>query len=462
MARPPNVVLAACLVLAGTAFAQVPGWRRDGSGIFPDTTPPLRWSLSKNVLWSTKLPAWSNGSPIVAGGRIFVTAEPTTLLALDENDGRVLWQREVTVADTLPPEEAARVRALVQEARDAGARIAQKQGELSRLRREARKRSVGPEARARLDALTRELQAHREKVQQAAPYLPPLDIPVMGNSTSTPVADGQNVFALFGNRVVASFDFGGKLRWARQVPALEGMMHGHYKGLAASLLLADGKLIVPAGPLSALAPGDGRVVWSSVPYRDFGTPVLGKVLGVDALFTPHGEIVRLHDGEQLEHAPEMVWFIAPLAAEGTVYYLGNGPSQGKGSFGAAYQVGGSPKLLWKIALRDETYYASPLLHDGRIFLLDKSGWLAVIDAATGQIVEARDLSLGEGTAYPSLALAGGRVFASTENGTTAVLDAAPPFREVARNTLAPFRSTPVFVKGRMYVRTLDRLYCVGK
>jgi outer membrane protein assembly factor BamB len=46
----------------------------------------------KGVLWKTALPNWGHGTPLVLGDRVFVTCEPDTMVCLDANTGKVLWQ----------------------------------------------------------------------------------------------------------------------------------------------------------------------------------------------------------------------------------------------------------------------------------------------------------------------------------------------------------------------------------
>jgi len=78
----------------GVAGAEPVGWRSNGESAFPEAAPPLHWSATSNVVWKTKLPKWSNASPILVGQRVFVCAEPDTLLCLDKKTGAILWQKE--------------------------------------------------------------------------------------------------------------------------------------------------------------------------------------------------------------------------------------------------------------------------------------------------------------------------------------------------------------------------------
>ena len=58
---------------------------------------PERWSRTENIAWSTRLPGKGASTPIVAGGRIYLTAEDRgqTLfaLAVDRAFGAILWMR---------------------------------------------------------------------------------------------------------------------------------------------------------------------------------------------------------------------------------------------------------------------------------------------------------------------------------------------------------------------------------
>ena len=61
----------------------------------------MRWNQTDNIQWSIKLPGWGTSSPVVYGGRVFVTSEieddgEKSLLTLcfDREDGRELWRHD--------------------------------------------------------------------------------------------------------------------------------------------------------------------------------------------------------------------------------------------------------------------------------------------------------------------------------------------------------------------------------
>src|SRR5262245_8102384 len=70
------------------ASADWPRWRGpNADGVAEGGKLPLSWSKTENVLWSAKLPGWGTSSPVVHGGRVFITSQDTqdgkkTLLTL--------------------------------------------------------------------------------------------------------------------------------------------------------------------------------------------------------------------------------------------------------------------------------------------------------------------------------------------------------------------------------------------
>ena len=78
-----------------------PNWRGprlDGTSV--ETTVPVHWSGTSNVLWKTDLPGNGHASPIVWGDRVFTVAvlaadEARVLLCLKRDTGKPMWQTTV-------------------------------------------------------------------------------------------------------------------------------------------------------------------------------------------------------------------------------------------------------------------------------------------------------------------------------------------------------------------------------
>jgi outer membrane protein assembly factor BamB len=106
----PHALLVLAIVAAVGdvgAWPQFRGARSDadvGGG-----TAPLRWSDDENVVWKKSLPGLGWSSPIVAGGRVYVTtAAPVgeglslRALALDAESGSVAWDTEIRAVAAAP------------------------------------------------------------------------------------------------------------------------------------------------------------------------------------------------------------------------------------------------------------------------------------------------------------------------------------------------------------------------
>jgi outer membrane protein assembly factor BamB len=90
------------LILSCPAAEKV-GFRGDGSGLYPKAKPVLEWSPTSNVVWKTALTNWSNASPILVGDRLFVCAEPATLICVSAETGAILWQDSLVDLPQPPP-----------------------------------------------------------------------------------------------------------------------------------------------------------------------------------------------------------------------------------------------------------------------------------------------------------------------------------------------------------------------
>jgi outer membrane protein assembly factor BamB len=74
-----------------------------GLGIDSNGNVPLAWDSSA-FQWAIALPGTGNASPVVWGNKIFVTSAADEqdlgyMMAVDEQDGKILWQKEFTVTD---------------------------------------------------------------------------------------------------------------------------------------------------------------------------------------------------------------------------------------------------------------------------------------------------------------------------------------------------------------------------
>src|SRR5262245_65729447 len=110
------------------------------------------------------------------------------------------------------------------------------------------------------------------------------------------------------------------------------------------------------------------------------------------------------------------------------------------------------ETLWKANVKGGGYgFSSPVIHEGLLYAASDQGILTALETATGKVVYEQRLN-HEGSIYPSLSMAGNRLYASSERGMTAVVQPGREFTVLARNRLAPFRSSLVFGGKRFLAR----------
>lgn len=96
----PPAALIALLLAASAAPANWPQWRGPkNDGHSPEKNLPVEWSETKNLVWKVKLPGDGSSTPAVWGDRIFFTCpdgDDIVLLCLSTVDGRELWRDKLS------------------------------------------------------------------------------------------------------------------------------------------------------------------------------------------------------------------------------------------------------------------------------------------------------------------------------------------------------------------------------
>jgi len=458
-----------CLLVCSSSMAQVVGWRTDSTGRYTDATPPTKWSTEENVIWKTAMKSQSNATPVVVGDRIFVCEERETLVCVGASDGEILWQKTNTYLDTVNPEERDKVRKQLEEVeiekttKDFRSTKNQLNGTRNQLKKAQKKLEETPDdadlkkkiedLKKKRDNLKKRVDELDAKLKPVEEYIIPLTHGTNGYSSPTPVSDGSNVYVLFGNGVAACYDMDGNRKWIKVV---EKPTHGW--GHSASPVLVGDKLLVHVRSMIALNKDTGEVIWKSKANPRWGTSVHTLIGDVDAVITPNGDIFRVNDGKQLTKGISSLEYAAPIIQDGVVYFIQHGGKAFKLPSETSDEI--KPEFLWQTKPRKERYYASSVYYGGLIYAVNQRSVFSVIDAHTGNVVNEKRLKLGKGTVYPSVALADNYVFVSSDNGTTMVFDSGVEPLEISKNKLELFRTSPVFVGNRMYIRTKDFLYCI--
>ncbi|MCB1123704.1 MAG: PQQ-binding-like beta-propeller repeat protein, partial [Verrucomicrobiae bacterium] len=103
-----TVVLSVLFLAAQAAIAEWNQWRGsfDGQGNVDGPAPVTEWSIDKNILWKTPVHGEGSSSPVIYGGKIYLSAADTKtqkmyLYCFDQKTGKQLWERIVFWGDML-------------------------------------------------------------------------------------------------------------------------------------------------------------------------------------------------------------------------------------------------------------------------------------------------------------------------------------------------------------------------
>jgi len=473
--------------------ADIPGWRGDGSGRFPTANPPTTWSPTSNVIWKTRLPAYSASSPILIGQRLFLCAETNTLICVDAAKGTILWQRAANgYDDALPSALAAKAREdeaasinprakrdlLQKESSAVGTQLlavkkeAQAlQTQLNALPGDTQLQQIIAEKNKQIARINNDLKDKKaaiDKIHQELDdsWAMPRVFFKTGYSWPTPVSDGKLVYALFGTGVAVCYDLDGNRKWIRLV---ERPVPGY--GLRSSPVLCGDQLLVDVRNVSALNAATGETNWSAdlIP----GDLVLATIGGQSVVVTAHGEMARVRDGKVLaKHKLARPWpkgdsVVTPVLQDGVVYLTEAATVVAVKLPAQAPETTIDAKDLWlwqrDVKQGGEFFKGSPVVDHGLVYEFPGLGnVLTVLNATTGEIVYEKEIQAKLNGCYPSLTLAGTYMFAGGESGTMVVFEVGREYKPVSVNTLEAFRATPIFSGKRMYLRGLQNLYCIGE
>jgi outer membrane protein assembly factor BamB len=500
---------AAAQVKASTSAPAVVGWRGDGTGRYPNATPPTEWYLkengeSKNILWKTKLPCYTWATPIIVGDKIITRSEPYDLICLDKNTGKILWIRSHPPFIAVTDEE--------KKANPAFKEIEPLIVELQKLNDEFVAHGWTQELYKRKYDLQRKIDDLTAKADKK--YKLPPDGYVgawAGYTAATPCSDGQNVYIASGDGITACYDLDGNRKWTRyeSIVALWGE-----HGKSCSPTIVGEKLLTMTTSLIALNKQTGEEIWksSAKPWDPYSILVI-KAGGVDFAVVG-GNYVRVSDGKVVIPCVGDMPGGMNVLNDNMVYYGGGYASfsrwEAKADGGLSVTPlvqenynrirlpgGDNPKLNVDKTITGFVT-ASPLYNDGLLYSLGNFGKLVVVDTQKTRQTDAivydnfppfdfknpytrKSCGMGIGA---SPALAGKYIYMIDSANCMIVMAPGREYKQIAKNTIdctvpewAPLEgiqgyytgphheqteASPIFEGSRIYIRGEQFLYCVGE
>ncbi|MBI2927194.1 MAG: PQQ-binding-like beta-propeller repeat protein [Verrucomicrobia bacterium] len=312
-------------------------------------------------------------------------------------------------------------------------------------------------------------------------------------ATPTPCADGQRVYAVFGDGSVAALGFDGATVWTNR----EVQFYSRH-GLGASPILHEGLLIMPYdGSTRVNTPGDwpnntdeertgwqlpwdksfiaaldrrtGRRVWTArrgLSRIAHATPIVWTDAdGRAQLLSQAGDVVQGHDLK----TGELIWTSeqkgeglvpSPVLGDGLVFAASGWA--GRESF-KAFRLGGQgdlreTNLVWE-QRKGMPKIPSAIYLRPHLFAITDGGIATCYKADTGEIVW-QDRIGGNHSASP--VLADGKIYFLSEEGETTIIAAAPEFKVIARNPIGEKCQASLAVsQGHLFLRSEKHVFCVG-
>jgi len=422
-------------ILLAFAVADWPQFRGAGSTgvVADDPRLPDKWSKTENVQWKSPVPGTGWSSPVVAGGRIFLTSV-------------------VSSAEKEPP----------------------KKGLYFGGNREA------PTDEHRWIVLAYDLASGKMLWEREVHRGVPAMARHLKNSyaSETPATDGERLYAYFGSAGIYCFDFNGKLLWTHQAP-LHEMRYGW--ATAASPVVDEGRVYVVNDNdkdsfLLALDKKTGKEIWrvKRDEKSNWATPFVWNSGRRKEIITCGTNRVRSYDtdGKLLWELGGMSSIVipTPFTAHGLLYitsgYVGD---QTRPVFairpGASGDISLKPgetsnrSVAW-FHPQAGPYNTSPAVYRGLYYTLFDRGFVTAHDAETGKEVYGKMRVDGAFTASPWAY--NGKLFALNEDGDTYVIQAGQEFKILGKNSLDEMcMATPAIAQGSLIIRTAGHLYRIG-
>lgn len=400
---------------AGGAWLQ---WRGPQNNGVAASDAPLSFSATENVKWRIPIPGKGHSTPVIAGGRLFLTtavrgegSDPIggakydfVVLAIDAETGREVWRK---TAISATPHEG----------------------------------------------------YHRRYGSFAS---------------NPPVTDGKILIAHFGSRGVYAYDLDGRPLWKKDLGRMY-MRNAFGEGMA-PVLHGDALILQNdhegESYIVVLDKRTGQERWRA--ERDerscWAQPIVVEVTGRKQVVTSSTR-VRSYDLE----TGALIWEAGGLGSNAIPAVVNVNGEMVIAMTGhrepnlLAIRLGGEgdltddPQYVQWTNQRGNSYTASPVLHDGILHFVTDRGLVSAFDAATGE-KHYHQQRLPEMYSFKASPVAThGKLYLASQQGDVIVLKLGKEYEVLAVNEMGDemFVSSPIIAGGKLYLRSQDELFCIG-
>jgi outer membrane protein assembly factor BamB len=433
-----------CMLISAAAFADNtpahwPEWRGPNFNGTARTDAPTTFDDTKNIKWKTEIQGRGFSTPIIWGDKIFLTtAIPTgkaapsapaesqsaqpqrgnpnsgagalvehkfDLLCVDKKTGKIIWQKTARVATP----------------------------------HEGYHRAYGSFA------------------------------------SNSPITDGKFIYASFGSRGIYCFDMNGKLIWEKDLGVKMKMRLQFGEGAAPAI--DEERIILNFDQetdsfIVALDKRTGKELWRAA--RDeassWSMPLIIEHAGRRQVILAATKKVRSYDVK----TGKLIWECAglgtnvipvPIYHNGVVYVMSGhrDPKLMAIKLGKEGDLTGTDAILWS-QTRGISYTLSPVLHDGKLYVVTDSGQLSCFNTATGEPFY-HQVRLPRPYNFKASPVAtNGKLYLASEEGNVIVVKMGEKMEVIATNILEDqvFIASPIIVGGELFLRSQTHLYCISE
>ena len=380
-----------------------PGFRGDGNSVAFVQTLPERWNDS-SVAWRASLPGSGQSSPVIWGDRLFTTSAE----GVNKEMLHILCHDWETGAELW----------------------------------------------------------HREFLNS----VPEKVTDYISRSAPTPAVDENRVYALFESGDLVSLTHEGQTIWKRNLSRDYGPFESNHGQGASPVLSSRGLVVVMDHKgdsfIASFAKSTGKTLWKTPRNTSsaWASPVIRRRAdGGEEIVCSASNTIAGYDparGTLLWNFNDVAGNNVPTAtASGGLIFVG---SNSKNNSLLLRLKNGQPKVAWKAAEASSSF-GSPLIHKGRVYLVNKAGVLFCYALESGRLLFDRRLPA---STWASPLGAGNRIWFFCKDGSTIVMESADTPKDLSAASLKVAGNDRVYgyavAPGKFVFRLGAELICIGK
>ncbi len=434
------------LVLAAAALpgaaSDWPHWRGPNhDGVSDETGLPTTWDTENGVVWKTSMPAWSGSTPVISGDRVFLN---------------------VSV-----PDDPAGVPSNPSGRRPRGATGAGNAAYSGRIELWALSRSDG-DVLWRRPLSDRDYRGRKNNMSSPSPVTDESRV-ISLTGTGILKAFDHEGGEIWSRDIQAEYgDFG--LNWGYASSPL-------LVGEALFVQVLHGMKTDDPSYVMRVNAATGETEWKVERPTDairespdsYTTPFVHEVHGRREIVITGGDVVTGHEfdtGEELwrsrglnpENNGAYRIVASPVVKDGIIY----APTRVKPLL--AIRTGGEGDIteshrIWSFDRGPDV--PSPVTDGENFYVVTDNGVMYALDAGSGEVRWGPE-RLAPGTYSASPVLAEGRIYIINEDGMASVISVEDGFEVLSTIDMGAYTLSSIAISdGRLFVRTAEALYCIG-